>query len=130
MKIMPTRYENLELYLEGLKQTGQPLVQHNGSEFVLSTGDTIGTYYFVPKIAELFNLKLDTSINLFFGFIIAFSYILGNVFLFLIRNAKLKIPREWMSEIHQIIACSFMLEFMITPKQIRDASLICYSKVK
>ena len=55
---MEVRYQELKESIDGLIQTGIPLITYDGKNFGSSgVGDDIGAYYFIPKIAVLFDFE-------------------------------------------------------------------------
>lgn len=74
MMLMPCRYDELKYSLEGLNQTEVSLISTNGNSYWATGGtDDKGMYFFVPKLAKLFGISLDTSIDVFLGFLILFG---------------------------------------------------------
>mgnify|MGYP001559786757 FL=1 len=68
MKIMDSRYSQLEDAMRGLNATDVPLVSlHEGAYFPSGYTDDLGVYYFIPKLAKAFGLSLDSTITLFFS---------------------------------------------------------------
>ena len=66
-EIMEVRHDNMAGAIEALRQVHVPLVQKLGNAFdLVGLGDDKGAYYFIPKIALLFNLPLEKAINDFY----------------------------------------------------------------
>ena len=78
MDIMNVRYQELIETIDGLQYTGVPLITYDGINFGPSgVGDDIGSYYFIPKLAVIFNLSLDQSIALFYAGIVVLAFLFG-----------------------------------------------------
>ena len=76
--LMPFRYEQLDQTLIGYQMTGMPLVTYDSNQFIpAGISDDTGIYYFVPKIANFFNLGLDQSISAFFLFFFCSSILVS-----------------------------------------------------
>ena len=76
--LMPFRYEHLGQTLEGYQMTGVPLVVYDGNTFLpAGISDDTGIYYFVPKIANFFNLSLEQAISTFFLFFFCSSILIS-----------------------------------------------------
>jgi hypothetical protein len=89
MNIMPSRYKGLNEALIGYKKSGVPLVGYDGNSFKHPQfGDDEGIYYFVPKMADMFNLEIGQALMIFQVGIIVISFILGIVGSFLILKTK------------------------------------------
>ncbi len=86
MNLMASRYQHLLYTFEGFKRTGVSLIEYNGINFAPSfTGDDIGIYVLIPKLAQLLSISFDQAINLFFGgtlFISCFIGLVGVWFLY------------------------------------------------
>ena len=75
-KLMPCRYDSLVATIEGYKKTGVELVAFNNDCMVngeniglgpAGYSDDIGSYYFIPKLVEIFSINLDTAIQIFYS---------------------------------------------------------------
>ncbi len=67
IRIMPTRYSDLERASIGYEKTGVPLVAYDGRVFgPAGVIDDFGAYYFIPQIAARFGLSLRRSIDVFY----------------------------------------------------------------
>jgi len=65
--IMDSRYQKLQMAVDGYQQTGVPLIAYNGNQLnPAGFSDDVGIYYFIPKLADITGLPLDTSAELFF----------------------------------------------------------------
>lgn len=85
MDIMPSRKQNLEEALRGLKISGEPLITFKDGQFrTVANSDDLGGYYFIPNIANLFGLNIDTAIFVFYASLIFVSIIIS---LFWIYNS-------------------------------------------
>ncbi len=85
MDIMPSRKQNLEAALKGLEISGEPLIAFKDGKFqTVTKSDDLGSYYFIPKIANFFNLNIDTAIFVFYASLIFVSIIIS---LFWIYNS-------------------------------------------
>lgn len=72
------RYQVYEAIVAGMKQTGIPFVQHNGSNFVPTAfSDDVGMYYIIPKLVLTFGISLEHAITYFNGTISSLAAILG-----------------------------------------------------
>jgi len=116
MNMMPCRYETLKYMLAGFAKTRMQLVGYNGSSLFPSDGsDDMGMYYFVPKVARLFDLTLDQAICLFFYGMIIFSLLLALTGFFLLS-------RSWL---FRIIATVVLISFSyIACRGITDVYLV------
>lgn len=66
--LMSSKLQNLQFAYEGLKRTGIPFTVFDGNRFsVPFHGDDLGIYYIIPKLALVFNIKLEWAITLFFS---------------------------------------------------------------
>jgi hypothetical protein len=82
---MPTRYQALLETLAGYKKTGMSLIAYDGhSLHPPAFGDDVGIYYFVPKIAQVFNMPIDRSFDIFIIGLTLISVVLALVGLFLL----------------------------------------------
>lgn len=88
MNIMGCRLINLQETLAGYLQTGVPFIAAKGSYLAQPlTGDDIGIYILIPKIAHLFNLSIERAITLFFSGVLLAPLFIGIIgFCFLYRN--------------------------------------------
>lgn len=80
MKVMWCRSIALQQTIDGWSMTHLPLIEHHGKEFfpaAVIVGDDLGAYYFIPKIALLFHLPLQTAIDVFYIGSILGAAILG-----------------------------------------------------
>jgi len=76
--IMPTRYEQLEATLGGLKATGVTLLRvENGAFVAAGMNDDPGIYVFVPWIARTFDLSVQQAADAFFIAILAAATLAG-----------------------------------------------------
>lgn len=93
MILMPFRYNELGKTLKGYQLTHSPLVSaENGNYFAAGFTDDKGMYYFVPKLAEMFNTNLDSAINIFFGFLLIFSAMVSILcFLFMFNSLIIRV---------------------------------------
>lgn len=95
MKIMEFRHQELERTLNGLNDTGLPLIakmEPNADEVFYYSGvyrdagytDDTGIYYFVPWITKTFGLSIDSGINLFITSLVLIALVVGIVCFFCI----------------------------------------------
>ena len=82
--IMESRYTTLCQSLEVLKKTGVPLLIEGDTGVKPFLGDDLGSYYFILKLSEFFNISIDLSVFLFYGGLIAISLILGIIGFYLL----------------------------------------------
>ena len=76
--LMPFRHEYLGKTLKGYEMTGVPLIQYDGNVFSpAGISDDTGIYYFVPKIANFFNINLEQAISAFFLFFFCSSILIS-----------------------------------------------------
>jgi hypothetical protein len=84
---MPYRHLELRYALEGYLVSKIPLVAFDGSNyFKAGNGDDPGVYYFVPRLAALFDLPLERAIDVFFGTVLIVSFLAGLAGLFTAVN--------------------------------------------
>jgi hypothetical protein len=82
---MGCRLLNLEAVYLGYLKTGIPLIAFDGEKCTQPiTGDDIGIYILIPKLAKLFNLSLSSAINLFFLVLLFVPLIIGVIAFFLL----------------------------------------------
>lgn len=68
MNLMACRLLNLKAVYAGFLKTGMPLIAYDGTTFSpLLTGDDIGIYILIPKLARLLHISLDAAITIFFS---------------------------------------------------------------
>jgi hypothetical protein len=76
INIMGTRYWDLVYTLNGYQKTAIPLVAINGS--VLGPGGTIddvGSYYLLPKLANMFGWPMGRTIDLFYSSLLLVGFL-------------------------------------------------------
>ena len=78
MDVMIDRKLRLEETLNGLQMSGQPLIGMKNDKFQSSSlTDDLGSYYFIPKIADTLNITLEASINFFYGGLILIAFLIS-----------------------------------------------------
>ena len=78
--VMPFRHLELQYALAGYRHSRIPLVAFDGTMyFKAGFGDDPGIYFFIPRLAAFSGLSLEHSIDLFFGAILAISFLSGIV---------------------------------------------------
>jgi hypothetical protein len=78
MQIMGCRFDDLTNTLEGLDRGAVPLVGFkDGAYYPIGRGDDLGSYYFIPEIAQRFDLPLQTAIDVFYYGSVAIASIIG-----------------------------------------------------
>lgn len=83
MRMMECRRLQLNASLEGLQATDTPLIEMHGNTFsVAGFPDDPGIYYFIPWIAKVTGLSIDSTINLFFGLLLGVGALVSIVCLF------------------------------------------------
>ena len=88
-QILPCRYDALEATIDGFERTGVPLVAYNSCGLSAEGNidglgpagysDDIGSYYFIPKIVEIFGVSLDTAIQLLYSGSLFLAFIAGAI---------------------------------------------------
>jgi hypothetical protein len=124
LKLMPCRYEMLKSIVAAANKINVPFIGYTGKDLVSAgISDDLGIFYFIPKIAKLFNLPLNQAINAFFYGIISLSFILGFIGFFLLY--KQVIPR--------IVATTMLLSLLFVSLHVGDVymaySLSCVSLI-
>ena len=75
---MPTRYRQLEATVEGLRETGVPLVRAvNGKLTAAGTNDDPGLYLIAPWIARTFGLSAQQAADVFFVTLLVIATLSG-----------------------------------------------------
>jgi hypothetical protein len=83
MNLMHTRLIHLGFNLAGYLKTGVPLIEFDGTRLLPSfTADDIGIYVLIPKIAALFNISLESAIDMFFYGLLFGSCVIGIIGVF------------------------------------------------
>lgn len=83
MEIMESRYDHLEGALKGLDATQVSLIRLDQYGYGLAGyADDLGIYYFIPKLAHIFGISLDTSINIFLGILLLIPFLISTFFFF------------------------------------------------
>lgn len=103
MKIMSTRYTELEQTIRGWEETGVSLITSNGSQLLpASLSDDVGIYYFIPWLSRTFSLPLDTAINVFYLGIAVTALVLGGI-------GTCLLFRSWISRVVMMMALMFVV---------------------
>lgn len=90
MDIMPYRARTLQALMAGYERTGVPLVAHDGVRpWVPHLEGAPGSYYFIPLLTRWTGVPLEQGIVLFYGALIAVSYVLGLAGAFLLFRSPL-----------------------------------------
>jgi len=114
--IMPCRYETLQNVLIAFKKTGVQLVEFNGKNFLpADCPDDPGIFYFVPKLVRLFNVSLDSALDLFFYSMIVFSSILAIIGFF-------SLSKSWLFRIYASL--SVLGFWFFVPRSAFDVYLV------
>ena len=93
LSINSSRLELLEGALRAYKKIGIDFIgmSEDGTPFSVVLNDDVGIFYFIPKIALLFDLSVYKSAEFFFGCLLALSSIVAALsFLFLYKNYSSK----------------------------------------
>ncbi|HEX2978590.1 MAG TPA: hypothetical protein VHO47_05705 [Candidatus Babeliales bacterium] len=81
MNLMGTRLTHLAATMAGYLKTGIPLIEWDGSRLLLTnTGDDIGVYIIIPKLAYFFHLSLERAITIFFSSLLILPMIISIIF--------------------------------------------------
>lgn len=81
--LMEIRYIHLQHAFEGLKRTGIPLIEFNGTELLPSfTGDDLGIYIVIPQLALWLGISIDAAIALFFNGLFLIAFVVGLIGIF------------------------------------------------
>ncbi len=93
MQIMEGRLWRLKSVLEGYARSGGvELLGWDGARHITGEkGDDPGLYYFVPKMMRVFDLPLESAVNLFLGLLLAIPFAVGLVCLVKLADRK-KLP--------------------------------------
>ena len=87
-QVSPCRHAALEATIEGFERTGVPLVSYNSCNYSeqgffelgpAGYSDDLGSYYFIPKLVELFGLNLETTIQLFYSGFVVLAFFAGAI---------------------------------------------------
>jgi len=90
MNFMSGRFDELEHTLLGLQKTGVPLIAcYDGHFTACGSGDDLGAYYLIPKIALMLNVPLHQAVNLFYGAIVIVALLAATVGAMLLFQTKL-----------------------------------------
>lgn len=66
IRVMPSRYEDLQQAQEGYRRTGLDLLAFNGKSYLpAGLGDDSGIYYYIPWLSRTFHVALGSSVSLF-----------------------------------------------------------------
>ncbi len=80
ISIMDSRFSCLVKTIAGYAKTGTPLVAWDGTRLGhVATGDDMGIYYFVPRVAALTHTGTQQAINLFCGGTLLLALLCGLV---------------------------------------------------
>lgn len=102
---MECRLINLQTTLAGYLKTGMPLIASDGEKtFQPLTGDDIGIYVLIPKIAKLFNIELATAINIFLSSLLIFPLLVGCIAFWLLY-------KNWLQRFVSIAALVLLTRF-------------------
>ena len=66
MRIMGCRYLWLEEAIAGFEKVHTPLVGYNDGFSASGQFGDVGSYYFIPLFARVFDLDVDSAINTFY----------------------------------------------------------------
>ncbi|MHB9139176.1 MAG: hypothetical protein ACYC4Q_07220 [Victivallaceae bacterium] len=72
--------------LSNLEKYGIPMLANDNAPVI--TGDDPGIYYFIPKLAQIFNISVPTSIQLFFVGLLILSSIAAGIGFFRLFNSN------------------------------------------
>lgn len=80
MQIMQYRHDELNRALAALNDCGVPLVSLNDGKYQPSgNGDDLGIYYFVPKVAQLFDVPTVLALDIFYYTILGAALLCGAI---------------------------------------------------
>lgn len=78
ISVMPYRHLALRYAVAGFLRSRVPLVAFDGTKYLQAGfSDDPGIYYFIPRLAIWSGLPLESAIDLFFGGILAVSFLAG-----------------------------------------------------
>ena len=90
MELMPYRLRTLQALMDGYERTGVPLVAHDGVRpWVPHMEGAPGSYYLIPLLTRWAGVSLDQGFVLFYGALLALSYVLGLAGAFLLFRSPL-----------------------------------------
>jgi hypothetical protein len=107
ISMMPYRHLALRYAVAGYLRSTIPLVAFDGANYLpAGFSDDPGIYYFIPRLAVWSGLPLERAIDLFFGAILAISFLAGIVgFLFTLN------PNHWPLKLWAVFALCMLLWF-------------------
>lgn len=108
MQIMKCREVDLGKTLEGLNQTGIPLVSfHDGSYSPSGYADDLGIYYFIPTLAKFGGLSIEFAIECFFNALLLVGFLISIYCFF-------SVFKRFSSRLISFIGL-FLLTFVVVP---------------
>ena len=104
---MPYRHLALRYSVAGYLRSKVPLVAFDGANYLpAGFSDDPGIYYFIPRLAVWSGLPLERAIDLFFGAILAVSFLAGMIgFLFTLNR------NHWPLKLWAVFALCMLLWF-------------------
>ena len=93
ISLMPYRHAALQYAVVGYLRSKIPLVAFDGTKYLpAGFSDDPGIYYFIPRLAVWSGISVEKAIDLFFGAILAASFLTGMIgFLFILDRWPLKL---------------------------------------
>jgi hypothetical protein len=105
ISLMPFRHLALQYAVAGYLRSKVPLVACDGTKYLQAGfSDDPGIYYFIPRIAIWSGLPLESAIDLFFGGVLALSFLAGIIGFLIILN-------RWPLKLWSVFALCMLLWF-------------------
>ena len=105
ISLMPYRHLALQYAVAGYLRSKVPLVAFDGTKYLQAGfSDDPGIYYFIPRLAIWSGLPLKSAIDLFFGGILAISFLAGIIGFLIILN-------RWPLKLWSVFALCMLLWF-------------------
>lgn len=123
MEIMECRHTGLERTLDGLNTTGVPLLcKYQESYNVAGYTDDMGIYYFIPKIAKIFGLSIDSALQFFHCSLIGLGAVIGIACLSLVF-------KRWYSRLFMVLGQLLLAQFVYEYQDVYIASHFAVSAI-
>ncbi|HEY5038638.1 MAG TPA: hypothetical protein VIJ93_06150, partial [bacterium] len=111
MNLNSGRYTTLLQTIDGFHFTGVPLIANSGTEmFPAGRADDIGIYYFVPLVARVLDVSLQTAIDIFLGSLIFLGLVIGIFGFFKL----FKLPKARLVSVVGLILLAFFTFYRIS----------------